>query len=82
MQGQGPSAGIVSVITEEEEDSPETSSHDATPDPQLPVYMSHEHQSSQGNKDMVRRLALPAPISEMADFSIWSLLRRNIGNIW
>ena len=59
-------------ITEEDE-SPESysSSHEMSPDP-----VSHDQRMS-----VVRRKILPAPISDLADFSLWSLLRKNIGKI-
>ena len=78
---------VSNIIPEEEEETTEGSSHDATPDPQIPVTMWKDPtvgMTSRGKvggalQDVVRRTTLPCPVSELADFSLWSLLRKNIG---
>ena len=67
-----PSVVLDTPITEEEEEEEnqlDLSSHDTSPDPGL----------QREQKGVVRRRKLPAPIADTADFSLWSLLRKNIG---
>ena len=65
-------------ITEEDEPQ-DSSSHDTSPDPPPSQETTPPGSGRDDQRKVVRRKNLPAPISDMADFSLWSLLRKNIG---